>query len=256
MNLEGKVALVTGGCRGIGRGIALALARAGADVAVADLPGQPELAATGAEIAALGRQALALEADVRRPADAQRMVAAVVSAWGRLDILVNNAGVGPAAPFLEVDEAAWDLTMDTNAKGMFFCAQAAARAMAPRRYGRIVNITSTASQVAIAGLSHYCISKAAAAMVTRALALELGPLGITVNAVGPSTVPTRLNEFYLSRPDAVAREAAAFPLGRLGTPEDIGACVVFLASDAASWVTGQNLIADGGLLTQSPQPKQ
>lgn len=256
MMLRDKVALVTGGGRGIGRGIALSLARAGADVAVADLPDNRAAQQTCAQILDLGRRTLHVQADVRRPGDAERMVAQVIARFGRLDILVNDAGVGPAAPFLEVDEETYDRTMDTNAKGIFFCAQAAARAMAPRRYGRIVNITSTASQVAIGALAHYCASKAAAAMITKALALELGPMGITVNGVGPSTVPTALNEFYLSKPGAVQREVSAFPLGRLGTPEDIGGAVVFLASDSASWITGQNLIVDGGLLTQSPQPQQ
>lgn len=254
MQLNGRTGLVTGSNRGIGAGIALRLAEEGADVAINYLEGDAEAEAIAEKVRALGRRALLVSADLRDPQALTAMMERTLQAFGGLDILVNNAGVGIFSPFLETSLQAWTETMDTNLRAAFLCSQIAARAMAERRFGRIVHITSTGSQVAIPQLAHYCASKAGLAMLTKAMAVELGPLGITVNAVGPSTIRTSLNAALLDRGDMEAREAALNPTGRIGTPNDIAAIVAFLASEAASWVNGQNIIVDGGLTALSPQP--
>jgi NAD(P)-dependent dehydrogenase (short-subunit alcohol dehydrogenase family) len=254
VNGKARTALVTGSNRGIGAGIALRLAADGADVAINYLEGDREAEAVAAQIRGRGQRALLVPADLRDPQALEAMMATVLEAFGGLDILVNNAGVGIFSPFLETSLEAWTATMDTNLRAAFLCSQIAARAMAARKFGRIVHITSTGSQVAIPQLAHYCASKAGLAMLTKAMAVELGPFGITVNAVGPSTIRTNLNAALLDVGDMEAREAALNPTGRIGTPQDIAVMVAFLASDDASWVNGQNIIVDGGLTALSPQP--
>jgi NAD(P)-dependent dehydrogenase (short-subunit alcohol dehydrogenase family) len=254
--VNGKVrtSLVTGSNRGIGAGIALRLAADGADVAINYLEGDEEAEAIAAQIRALGRRALLVPADLRDPQALTTMMEHVLETFEGLDILVNNAGVGIFSPFLETSLTTWTETINTNLRAAFLCSQIAARRMAARQFGRIVHITSTGSQVAIPHLAHYCASKAGLAMLTKAMAVELGPLGITVNAVGPSTIRTRLNAALLDIGDMEAREAALNPTGRIGTPNDIAAMVAFLVSDEASWVNGQNIVVDGGLTALSPQP--
>jgi 3-oxoacyl-[acyl-carrier protein] reductase len=254
MRLRGRTALVTGSNRGIGAGIAIALAAEGANVAINYLVGDAEAEAVAAEIVRMGRMAALLQADLRDPEAIERMFSRVLGEFARLDILVNNAGIGVFEPFLETSLATWNDTFDTNLRAAFLCSQAAARHMAQRKSGRIIHITSTGSQVAIPQLAHYCASKAGLAMLTKAMAVELGPLGITVNAVGPSTIRTQLNASVLDQDDMEAREAALNPTRRIGQPQDIAAMVAFLASDDASWVNGQNIIVDGGLTAMSPQP--
>ncbi|MCW3099294.1 MAG: 3-oxoacyl-(acyl-carrier-protein) reductase [Chthonomonadaceae bacterium] len=254
MNTTARTGLVTGSNRGIGAGIALRLAADGADVAINYLEGEAEAEAIAARIRARGRRALLVPADLRDPQALTAMMDQVLQTFHGLDILVNNAGIGIFSPFLETSLQAWTETMDTNLRAAFLCSQIAARAMAARKFGRIVHITSTGSQVAIPQLAHYCASKAGLAMLTKAMAVELGPLGITVNAVGPSTVRTHLNAALLDKGDMEAREAALNPTGRIGAPQDIAAMVAFLVSDEASWVNGQNIIVDGGLTALSPQP--
>jgi len=254
LRLQQRASLVTGSNRGIGAGIALRLAAEGADVAINYLDGDDEAEAVAAQIRRLGRRAPLARADLRDPAAVQEMMARVIAAFGDLHILVNNAGIGLFSPVLETTLQTWTDTMDTNLRGTFLCSQFAARHMAERRFGRIIHITSTGSQVAIPMLAHYCASKAALAMLAKAMAVELGPLGITVNAVGPSTIRTQLNAALLDTDDMEAREAALNPTRRIGTPDDIAAMVAFLASDEASWVNGQNIIVDGGLTALSPQP--
>ena len=254
MKSSARTGLVTGSNRGIGAGIALRLAADGADVAINYLEGDAEAEAIAAQIRAMGRRALLVPADLRDPLAIASMMDQVLQTFGALDILVNNAGVGIFSPFLETSLQTWTETMDTNLRAAFLCSQIAARAMAARKFGRIVHITSTGSQVAIPLLAHYCASKAGLAMLTKAMAVELGPLGITVNAVGPSTIRTRLNAALLDVGDMEAREAALNPTGRIGTPQDIAATVAFLVSEEASWVNGQNIVVDGGLTALSPQP--
>jgi NAD(P)-dependent dehydrogenase (short-subunit alcohol dehydrogenase family) len=254
MKLAGRNALVTGSNRGIGAGIALRLAAEGANVAINYLEGDVEAEAVAAEIQGFGRKSLIVQADLRDPDAIHRMMATVQAEFSSLDILVNNAGIGLFMPFLETTLETWNETFDTNLRAAFLSSQIAARQMAQRGFGRIVHITSTGSQVAIPRLSHYCASKAALAMLARAMAVELGPLGITVNAVGPSTIRTQLNAAVLDQDGMEAREAALNPTRRIGQPQDIAAMVAFLASDEASWINGQNIIVDGGLTAMSPQP--
>jgi len=245
MRLRGKIALVTGAQQGIGRGIALAFAREGADVAVNYLDDRVAAEQVKREVCAAGRRAVLVQADVARPTDAQTMVAQVLSELGGLDVLVNNAGVYPRVPFLEMRETDWDLVLDVNLKGGFFCAQAAARAMvAVRRRGSIINMASQAIRGAVRGV-HYSASKGGVVAMTRATALELAPHGIRVNAIAPGLTDTAQPR-YGNNEEELAAMASAVPLGRMAQPDDIAAVAVFLASDDARHVTGQTVHVNGG----------
>lgn len=244
--LAGQTALVTGASRGLGRAIALALANAGADVALGVR--DPESARHIVnEIQAMGRRSTAVRLDVRRTESSRAAVEAVVEAFGRLDILVNNAGLGPANPAEAVTEADFDLTMDVNVRGLFFASQAAGRVMIRQGYGRIVNLSSQAGFVALPTEAIYCMSKAAVSHLTRCLAVEWGQHGITVNAVAPTFIRTDGTAADLADPafEADVRERIA-GLHRIGEPMDVAGGVVFLASPAASLVTGATLMIDGG----------
>jgi NAD(P)-dependent dehydrogenase (short-subunit alcohol dehydrogenase family) len=245
MRLRGKIALVTGAQQGIGRGIALAFAREGADVAVNYLDDRVEAEKVMREVCAAGQRAVLVQADVARPTDAQTMVAQVLSELGGLDVLVNNAGVYPRVPFLEMRETDWDLVLDVNLKGGFLCAQAAARAMvAAGRRGSIINMASQAIRGAVRGV-HYSASKGGVVAMTRATALELAPHGIRVNAIAPGLTDTAQPR-YGNNEDELAAMARAVPLGRMAKPDDIAAVAVFLASDDARHVTGQTVHVNGG----------
>ena len=245
MRLRGKIALVTGAQQGIGRGIALAFAREGADVAVNYLDDRAAAEQVMREVCAAGRRAVLVQADVARPTDAQTMVAQVLSELGGLDVLVNNAGVYPRVPFLEMRETDWDLVLDVNLKGGFLCAQAAARAMvAAGRRGSIINMASQAIRGAVRGV-HYSASKGGVVAMTRATALELAPHGIRVNAIAPGLTDTAQPR-YGNNEDELAAMARAVPLGRMAQPDDIAAVAVFLASDDARHVTGQTVHVNGG----------
>ncbi|MBI2320661.1 MAG: 3-oxoacyl-ACP reductase FabG [Chloroflexi bacterium] len=247
MQLAGRVALVTGGSRSIGRAIVLALADAGADVAVNYVARADAAAAVVAAVQAQGRQAIPVRADTTDRAAVIRMVNEVCSALGRVDILVSNAGVMPRAPLLEIAEEDWDRVLDVDLKGYFLVGQAVARSMVERGVrGAIVNVSSTSEQVPGVGFAHYCVAKAGVAMLTKQMALELAPHGIRVNRVCPGLVETDLNRHILADAETRGRRLAAIPLGRLGRPEDIAAAVVWLASDAAAYVTGAAVFVDGG----------
>ena len=255
MELKDKVAIVTGAARGIGRGIALCLAREGTHVVLADLPSVDEdLEHTRAEAEAAGVQALALHCDVTSSAQAQSMAQAAIERFGRIDILVNNAGVISVAPVVAMTEEQWDLVMDVNVKGTFLCSKAVAPHMMERRSGRIVNVSSIAGRKGNAGLAHYSASKWAVLGFTQSLALELAASNVTVNAVCPGIIDSAMwGEHLLPALGAVqgvspeeAWEAYVrerIPLGRPQTPEDIGEAVVYLCS--ADNVTGEAITVSG-----------
>jgi NAD(P)-dependent dehydrogenase (short-subunit alcohol dehydrogenase family) len=244
--LQGKTALVTGSARGLGRAIALALAHAGADVALGlrDLKTGSELAA---EIERLGRRALPLQMDMTQMDQISAAVAQAAAQFGKLDILVNNAGIAPDNLAENVTEADFDATLAINLKGTFFASQAAGRVMIRQKYGRIINMSSQAGFAALPTESIYCMTKAGIAHLTKCLAVEWGKHNITVNAVAPTFIHTPGTEQYLAVPenraDTVERIAA---LHRIGEPMDVAGSVVFLASDAASLITGHTILIDGG----------
>ena len=244
-SLDGQVALVTGAARGIGRASALALAGAGADVAIG-LHHENDDGGLAAEIKEMGRRVLPLQMDMTR-LDQVREAVERAAAWrGHLDVLVNNVGLGPPNRAEDVSEGVFDLTVGVNLKGTFFASQAAARAMIPRRYGRIINLSSQAGFVALPTESIYCMTKAAIAHLTKCLALEWAPHNINVNAVAPTFIRTPGTEKWLENEDFRKSVVARIPLGRIGEPADVAGAVVFFASAAASLVTGTTLMIDGG----------
>ena len=246
MSLEGKVALVTGAGRGIGRAIAEELANRGADVVLADR--MVENAQSSAqEIAALtGRQTLAVEVDVSSMESAKAMVEQVLERFGKVDILVNNAGVTRDNLIMRMDEAEWDAVIDINLKGVWNCSKAVIRAMMKQRYGRIVNISSVSGLAGQAGQTNYSASKAGVIGFTKALAREVASRQITVNAVAPGFVPTALT---VDLPEDLKEAMMKItPLGRMGKPEEIAFAVAFFASDEAAYITGQVLSVDGGMM--------
>jgi len=246
MKLQGKAALVTGASRGLGRAIAVGLAREGARVGVHYRGSAQEAEAAVREIEALGGEAVALEADVRDKAQVEAMFQQFLERFGQLDILVNNAGIMYNTPFVDMPEEEWDAVMETNVKGYFLCGQQAARHMIPRRAGKIINVSSTRQEQAWPGNAHYCASKGAIYMLTRVMALELGPHGIRVNSISPGTIETDLNRHTLSDPEFRRNRIARIPVGRLGVPEDVVGAAVFLASDESDFVNGAFLMIDGG----------
>jgi NAD(P)-dependent dehydrogenase (short-subunit alcohol dehydrogenase family) len=245
-DLTGQVALVTGAARGLGRAISLALAHAGADVALGlrDVKADSGLAA---EIRAMGRRALPLQMDMTNLGQARRAVEDAAKEFGRLDILVNNAGLGPENPAENVREEDFDLTVAVNLKGTFFASQAAGRVMIRQGSGKIINMSSQAGFAALPTESIYCMTKAAIAHLTKCLAVEWGKHGITVNAVAPTFIRTPGTEAALAdaafRADTIERIAG---LHRIGEPMEVAGAVVFLASPAASLITGETILIDGG----------
>jgi glucose 1-dehydrogenase len=248
MRLEGRRALVTGGARGIGRGIALGLAGEGADVVIGYRSDRPTAERTAAEISALGRRAAIVPGDTSARADVERLVGAAVDALGGLDLLVNNAGILKRTPFLDIDERDWDAILDTNLKGYFLVGQAVARHMIDRAAaGAIVNVSSAGQLVAAPNLTHYCVAKAGIEMLTKQMALELAPHRIRVNAVCPGLIETDLNRKDIADPAFRERRLARIPLKEIGTPADVAGAVVFLASNQeARLVTGASLFIDAG----------
>lgn len=244
--LTGQVALVTGAARGLGQAIALALANAGADVAL----GLRDRNARGdveAQIKSLGRRVLPLQMDMTQMDQIFRAVEETVNHFGRIDILVNNAGLAPDNLAENVREADFDLTLTVNLKGTFFASQAAGRVMIRQKSGRIINLSSQAGFVALPTESVYCMTKAAIAHLTKCLAVEWGKYNITVNAVAPTFIRTPGTESYLANPEQRADvEERIAALHRIGDPMDVAGAVVFLASSAASLITGETILIDGG----------
>ena len=245
MRLSGKVALVTGAQQGIGRAIAVALARDGADVGVNFLDDAERAEHVAGEIRSLGRRAVTVQADVAQAASVEAMVAAVVDALGPPEVLVNNAGVFPRASFLELQEREWDHVLGVNLKGSFLCAQAVARALvAGDRPGAIVNISSSAVRGDARGV-HYSASKAGVVGLTRAMALALAPHRIRVNAIAPGLTDTQQPR-YGNTEEQLAVRAREIPLGRMAQPEEIARVAVFLATSEACWITGELIHVNGG----------
>lgn len=248
--LTGKVALVTGARRGMGKAHAIVLAKQGAKVAVTDID-LAECQAVVDEITGAGGTAAAYLLDVSNSANVNQVFDAVVQQFGRLDILVNNAGIYQPKPALELSEAEWDKTIAINLKGEFLCAQRAAKEMAKNKWGRIINIASIASGsvgVGIAGGVHYTASKGGIVAMTETLADELASLGILVNAIGPGAIDTPMASSKDIPADMMAGILSKVPLKRMGKPEEVAAMVAFLASEEASYITGATFFVDGGWL--------
>lgn len=241
---KGKIAVVTGASRGIGRQICLALAREGATIVAMDL-GMTETEALVQELKALGVDALAVEGNVTVAADVERMIDSALEKFGRVDILVNNAGITRDGLLMRMKDEDWDAVLTVNLKGAFLCTRAASKVMTKQRFGRIVNIASVVGQMGNAGQANYCASKAGLMGLTKSNARELAKRNVTVNAVAPGFIATAMTD---ALPEKARQDLAAqIPLERLGTPEDIAHAVVFLVSERASYITGHVLSVNGGM---------
>jgi len=250
--LESKTALVTGSSKGVGKGIALELARCGCDVAVNYNSDAAGAAATVAEILAMGRNAFAVQANVGLAAEVDRMFAETAGRFPRLDILVNNAGVQTWKPLLDLEEADWDRTIRTNLKGCFLCTQRAGRHMKEQGAGRIINIGSGCNKIPFPNLVDYTASKGGIEMLTKVSAIELAKYNITVNCVAPGAIEIERTKHETG--DYAGVWAKLTPLGRVGQPADIARTVAFLASQAGDFITGQTIWVDGGLFTHPIWP--
>jgi NAD(P)-dependent dehydrogenase (short-subunit alcohol dehydrogenase family) len=247
-DLTGKVALITGTSRGLGQYLGRALATAGADLVITSRD-PSTLKSFQSEVEAMGRKALPLALDVRNYESIQRMVEAAVAHYGKLDILVNNAGCNVRKPAVEVTWDDWNLILDTNLRGTFFVSQAAARHMISRKYGRIINIGSVTAVAGYAGLGPYGASRGGVKQLTMSLADDWGVHGITVNCLAPGWFKTAQNAVMYENKEWVDYLCDRIPLKRPGQPRDLDGAVVFLASDASEYVTGQTLLVDGGIST-------
>jgi NAD(P)-dependent dehydrogenase (short-subunit alcohol dehydrogenase family) len=245
-SLEGKVAIVTGGSKGIGREIALAFAEAGADVVVCSRALDGQLEAVAGEIRKLGRRSLAIPTDITQKVSIDNMVKRTLDEFSVIDILVNNAGILVVTPFLEHSEEIWDLVMDTNLKGSLLCSQAVVRKMIDQKKGNIINMSSIRGLRAGRDRVAYCVSKAGVIMMTQVMALELAPYHIRVNAIAPGWIKTQLNERLWRDPGNRKKIEATVPLGHLAEPDTIAGAALFLASDVSSYITGHTLAVDGG----------
>ena len=247
LRLDNKVAIVTGGSRGIGRAIALLFAEAGAKVVVASR-NVPDLEKVSDEIRGLGGEAMAVQANIALKADVDALVTKAVERFGTVDILVNNAAVNVMRPLLDLREDGWDKVMNVGLKGYFLCTQAAARVMVKQKSGNIISIVSDAAVKATPALGVYGIAKAGVVMMTQLFAVDLAPHNIRVNAIGPGMVKTGFSQPMWGNPDVRKMIEANIPLRRIAEPEEIALVVLFLASDASSYITGETVFADGGTL--------
>src|SRR5499426_4082169 len=253
MALKGKIAIVTGGNSGIGRAIALALARQGANIVI-DYVAHPEATEElEKQLAALGDKSIGVDADVSRVADLEKLIGAAVTAFGRIDIMVNNAGVETRTSVLDTTEGQYDKVMQINLKSAFFGTQIAARQMIKQGGGgRIINVTSVHEDWPMPGNTAYCLSKGGMRMLTRTAGVELAPHNILVVGVGPGAVATPINLSTMNDPVLMKKLDSAIPQGRMAKPEEIATVVAFLAGDGASYITATTIFADGGIMQSSP----
>lgn len=250
-NLKKKIAIVTGARRGMGRTHALTLAKAGAKVVVSDIS-LDDCEKVVKEIKKAKGQAIAIQCDVSKKSEVDKMVERTVEEWGRVDILINNAGICQFKPFLELTEEEWDRTININLKGYFLCGQAAAKEMAKQKSGVIVNIASVAmgqQGIGFLNIVHYCASKGGIVAMTEAMALELAPYNIRINAVAPGMIDTPMVDTVKQDPKATEGLLARVPLHRMGNPQEVSNLVLFLASDESSYMTGSTVVVDGGWLS-------
>jgi len=247
-NLSGRVAIVTGTSRGLGQYFARALAKAGADLVITSRE-LSRLTEFKREIESLGRKALAVQLDVLSQSDIENMVEMTIKEYGKIDILVNNAGLNIRKPTIEVTQQDWDTVLDTNLKGSFFCAQAVAKEMIKKKYGRIINVGSCTCVFGMEGIAAYTASRGAILSMTRSLAAEWGKFGITVNVLAPGWFKTAQNAVLYENKAWVDYITNRIPLNRPGQPNDLDGTVVFLASDACAYITGQIILVDGGFTT-------
>jgi len=249
-DLKGKVAIITGARRGMGKAHALAFARAGTKVVVSDISLE-DCQKVVEEIQKEGGEAMAIKCDISRKGEVEEMVKSTIEKFGRVDILVNNAGICQFKPFLELNEEDWNRTLDVNLKGYFLCAQAVAREMVKQKSGVIINIASVAmGQIGIGfpNLVHYCASKGGIVAMTEAMALELAPYNIRVNAISPGAIDTPMVDPLRVDKKSLEGLLARIPMKRMGRPEEVSNLVLFLASDQSSYMTGSNVVVDGGWL--------
>ncbi len=247
MRLQGKVALVTGAARGIGRGIAEVFAEEGADVAVNDSANISQAENVADWIRSQGRRSMTIAADVAKRADVEPMIEQVWKELGPIDVLVNNAGIETIVPFLELTDEQWTRLVDVNLRGAWLCSQVfCRRALAERRKGSIVNIGSIQAAKVLPGRTHYAPSKLALEALTRNMSAEMTPEGIRVNCIHPGLIDTPMTEWVMKNPDILPSVLAQISLGRAGEPREIGKVAAFFASDDASYLTGQSIFVDGG----------
>ena len=253
MELDGKVAIVTGGNSGIGMAIVLALAEQGARIVIDYVANPDATEALEQRLVAMGDKSVGVEADVSKVAELQKLVDAAVKAFGRLDIMVNNAGIETRTGVLDTTEQQYDRVMDINLKSAFFGTQIAARQMLQQGDGgRIVNVTSVHEDWPMPGNTPYCLSKGGMRMLTRTAGIELAPHGILVTGVGPGAVDTPINASTAADPAKMKKLNAAIPIGRMAEPEEIGSVVAFLAGKGASYLAATTIFADGGIMHSSP----
>jgi glucose 1-dehydrogenase len=253
MSLKDKVAIVTGGNSGIGKAIALGLAKAGANIVIDYICDPDATTALEREIVALADKAIGVDADVSRVADLQKLIDAAVAQFGRIDVMVNNAGVETRTSVLETTEAQYEKVLSINLKSAFFGTQIAAKQMIKQGGGgRIINVTSVHEDWPMPGNTAYCVSKGGMRMLTRTAGVELAPHGVLVVGVGPGAVATPINLSTMKDPVLMTKLDSAIPLGRMAQPEEIASVVVFLAGDGASYLTATTIFADGGIMQSSP----